>query len=226
MSTSNQTQNLIKKIVMYYKRYGLIMLVRDVFSKIKRGRVLLFEKVVITYCPLTKPILDMTPGIPMVMKKACEEDLDELKELADRYDDWRLYDFLEWLRRGDAFILAIHNGKIIGYACAGHRDNILGGAIKLKKDDAAGLAAFVPPEYRGRRIGPCLDVAVSEHLKRQGYRRVVGWVGLSNYSARKAHMRAGVAEHITTISVFQILMNGISNSMLDKICKRAGRNLE
>ena len=165
--------------------------------------------------PLTKPVLDIEPDIPIVLRKVCKKDLNELRKF--KFYAWQP-DFLELLRRGGVAFIAISNEKIVGYACAGYRDSDLGGLVKLRKDDALRFIELVLPEYRGKRIGPSLMVAVARHLKEQGYKRLMGSAELSNYSARKAYMRAGYVEH-TIVSHFRMTKYVFYNSIRYKICK-------
>jgi GNAT superfamily N-acetyltransferase len=209
---------------LFVRRYGWVTLVKDWFSKINHWHNILSDRVVVTERSLTGTLPIIKFGIPLVVRRAREEDLDELRRLAEKYSYWRLYDFFMWLRRKDAFFLAISDGSIVGYAAAGRRDSFLFGFVRLREDDAVGLGVFVLPEYRGYRVSPALVSAYSRYLVKQGFRRVVSWIEFGNCSARRAHMRVGVTERITSVSVLRACLIGITDSVRCGIFKDTSRS--
>ena len=209
MNSLARTPKMVKRVLLFYRKYGIIMLINAILS-------IVFKKWVVLYTPLTKSFFHIDCKIPIVIREVCKKDLNELRNLGETYEYRNLSHFSEWLRRGDAFFIAIYNERIVGYTSAGHRDSILEELVILRKDDAAGLGVFVLPEYRGKRIGPSLLAARTRQLKDRGYRRIVTHINLRNYPSRKAHMHAGSVEH-TFISPFQVFKNEILHSIRDTL---------
>jgi GNAT superfamily N-acetyltransferase len=198
---------LIQQAITHWRTFGLVSLTKSFL-------LLFFQKIVIFYMPLTTPIPKIDPEIPVVVRTVCKKHLNDLYKLSEQFGINSSSEFVEWFRKGYAFLVAIADKNIIGYASAGDIDEW---SIKLQPSDAVGLSLFVRPEYRGRRVGPSLVMAVARHLQKQGYRRVIGATHFTNTSSRKAHVRAGYIE-LTIKSRSEVL------TLIKNYRPRLGRN--
>lgn len=207
------SQKLINHMIRRCQEQGFLNLMTRVFFGIKE---ILIGQWVIMYVLLTDPIPNIDPAIPIVLRKACKTDLHELRTIGKQYGHWHYYHFIEWFTRQDTFFVALFNKRIIGYSSAGLRDRMTGGLGKFGEDDAVGLATFVIPQYRGKRVGPSLSAAVSRHLREQGYKRKVTLVDFHNSNSRKALTRAGHVE-CAVKSVSQVYRNRIIQSLKGRI---------
>jgi len=208
-------KSFVNRIASCWRQFGL----EGLFSRFTRIlHSLFFEEYVVIYWPLSRGVNEVSLDLPVVFRRACMDDLDELRGL-DSHGEWDVNHFSKWLRRGDVFFVAVLDGRIIGYACAGRSKSLMDGLIRLDDYSAEGFSAFVLPEFRGRHIGRALVAAVANCLREDGFKRVMGFVGYNNIPARRAYRSIGYIEAYTltrpvSLRRFILFLRGKVSSLL------------
>lgn len=166
------------------------------------------NKKVITCLLLNEPFPALRFMEDIEIREANLSDVEALAQLIKENNYSRSKEeFNEWIGNGEFFLLAVSEGKIIGYCCVLKKipskyRNI--GDIKFKNYDAWGKDAFIHPQYRGTNIYPILAVEVLKCAAAAGFRRIFGTIAYDNFSSRSSHRKLGCKE-IKEISLYRIL---------------------
>lgn len=132
--------------------------------------------------------------INLSFKIATEKDIMNLdEELYDYYPNAKKYS-QERLKKGDRCILALHNGKIVGYLWT-MADSTMEVAqskyIKISENRTYSYKGFVLKEYRGMRIHGEMYAYLIGLLKKDGKRYVISTVDTDNKPSLKTKRGGG-----------------------------------
>jgi len=136
-----------------------------------------------------KIVSDLNPSFKLATKS---DILTMYKEHYD-YDKKKKRHFIGRLEKGDRCILALHNGKIIGYLWVTKDQMELrpNKYIFLSKNRSCSYKGFVLKEYRGRRIHGAMYGYLIDLLKKDGKRFVISIVDMDNKSSLRSKSRDG-----------------------------------
>ncbi len=187
------------EIIEYVKARGLLDLVK---ANLKKYVFLHMRRIILSLCleePIPQPKAHGKFLDTVTIRKGTLADARELHQMMKRHNFWRsMLELREWIEKGCFLFIAIHKGKIVGYACGcpeiPSRHSIFTKAISLGPDDAYGVHAFVVPVYRGRALYHALALETLRWIRAAGYRRLVATVDPLNRAARSSHRRLGMKE--------------------------------
>ena len=97
-------------------------------------------------------------------------------------------DIAGWLTDGRPFIVAEHDGRVLGWARAGFYSD------RCVYDGVGEHAVYVHPAARGQGLGAQLLTALSAESERRGLYKLTSRVFADNHASRAAHRAAGFAE--------------------------------
>lgn len=199
----------LREIIQYAQDFGLIGLLNELWKHL----VYRHETQIITSRPLNEPILEIAPPTNIFFRSASINDIEMIRDALAEANWHRSVSRLRyWITNGDPFIVAEHDGLLIGYAVLSLkvflRDRLLlrsiQNAIDIRSDDAWGADAFVRPSYRGKNIYPALAIELFKKGKKARVHRVLGAITVNNNSSRAAHKRLGCRE-ICEVSFWRFL---------------------
>jgi len=140
------------------------------------------EKEIIYRLDLKDELKPFEAGIEIELKTGTVEDLDAMDEKALEFDEKGKRYVLGRMKKGDDFILVMHEGKIVGYHL------VMKGAMEFSMRKIVNLPptwvylykGFVRKNYRGKGIIRYLiyDTAVS--LKKKGFKTLIMTVSVKN----------------------------------------------
>jgi GNAT superfamily N-acetyltransferase len=172
------------------------------------------EKHILVVVSLDDTVPEIQPLYDITVREASLDDFDEMQQTFREYNRWWLNkeNFSKYTSKGHSFLLAIADGKIVGYSfvssdIVSRNPALIASVIKagnFKDEDAWGAEAFVLPSYRGKKIYPTLGIETLRWAKRSGFRRILGYVSPVNPSARAAHKKLGGKE-IKEVTIYRIL---------------------
>jgi len=164
--------------------------------------------------PGPKIISDLNPSFRLATKK----DILSMDKAHYDYHKKEKKFFIDRLKEGDRCILALYNGKTIGYIWVMKNQMELrpNKYISLSKDRSYTYKEFVLNEYRGRRIHGAIYAYLSDMLRRDGKRFVVSAVDMDNKSALKSKSRGGyrIIGNLTRLRFFGLKFDYIKKKEL------------
>ncbi|MBI3871171.1 MAG: GNAT family N-acetyltransferase [Verrucomicrobia bacterium] len=199
----------LEEILTYRRDYGAIRLVKA-FSQHFLYRN---ETRIIASVPTTSPGPDERCSEDIRIRSADLKDLEPLHELLlgseGRVSITRVR---ERLSSGCSYVVALHEGRIVGYAVASPfellRDRMLTRAIfkavQISASDRLVANAFIHPSYRGKRVFPSLHRSLQELVSRTGVRRLLSVFKKDNQASRASHRRIGYQE-ICEVRLWRLL---------------------
>jgi len=140
---------------------------------------------------LEKSYPKVTTKLELSFRWASEKDIYLMDEEHYDYDEKSKQYTKDRLAKGDRCILALHNGRIIGYlwVMGGHMELVPYKLILLPKNKAYTYKEFVLKEYRGKRIHAAMYAYIVDMLKKEGKRFVISAVDIDNKPALKSKSR-------------------------------------
>jgi phosphinothricin acetyltransferase len=97
-------------------------------------------------------------------------------------------DIAGWLADGRPFIVAEHDGRVVGWARAGFY------ADRCVYEGVGEHAVYVHPDVRGQGLGRQLLTALCDESERRGLHKLTSRVFADNHASRAAHRAAGFIE--------------------------------
>jgi phosphinothricin acetyltransferase len=97
-------------------------------------------------------------------------------------------DIAGWLTDGRPFIVAEHDGRVLGWARADYYSD------RCVYDGVGEHAVYVHPDARGQGLGRQLLTALCAESERRGLYKLTSRVFADNHASRAAHRAAGFAE--------------------------------
>lgn len=132
------------------------------------------------------------------IRLATEDDLDDVVEAYNAGISERIATFetrprtpadaAEWLREGRPFIVAEHDGRVVGWARAGFY------SVRPVYEGVGDHAVYVHPDARRRGVGHQLLTALCAESERRGLYKLTSRVFADNHASRAAHAAAGFRE--------------------------------
>lgn len=204
MHSISKITNNFGKFLRSRGKYNLLDVIKIVVKKF----IFRLDRKVITCLLLREPLPVLRSMEEMEIREANLSDVEDLSQLVKENNYSRSEkEFDEWIKKGEFFLLAVSEGKIIGYCCVLKKipskyRNI--GDIKFKNNDAWGKDAFIHPQYRGTNVYPVLAIEVLKSAAAARFQRVFGAITCNNFSSRSSHQKLGCKE-IKEISLCKIL---------------------
>ena len=97
-------------------------------------------------------------------------------------------DIAGWLTDGRPFLVAEHEGRVLGWARAGFYSD------RCVYEGVGEHAVYVHPDARGQGLGRGLLIALCEESERRGYYKLTSRIFTDNHPSRTAHRAAGFDE--------------------------------
>ena len=97
-------------------------------------------------------------------------------------------DIAGWLTDGRPFLVAEHEGRVLGWARAGFYSD------RCVYEGVGEHAVYVHPDGRGQGLGRGLLIALREESERRGYYKLTSRIFTDNHPSRAAHRAAGFDE--------------------------------
>lgn len=97
-------------------------------------------------------------------------------------------DIAGWLTDGRPFLVAEHEGRVLGWARAGFYSD------RCVYEGVGEHAVYVHPDGRGQGLGRGLLTALCEEAERRGYYKLTSRIFTDNHPSRAAHRAAGFDE--------------------------------
>jgi len=178
-------------------------------------------------CSISKGILfelDLEKSYPKVamelelsFRLASKKDIDSMDEEHYDYDEDSKQYAKDRLAKGDRCILALHNGRIIGYlwVMKDHLELALYKLLLLPKNKAYTYKGFVLKEYRGKRIHAAMYACIVDMLKKEGKRFVISAVDINNKPALKTKLK-NRADYKTIGTLIHIKFFGLKHDYIKK----------
>lgn len=169
---------------------GILILFKKMLKYLKR-KIFEISKEFIFELDLEKCVLRVDSKIELAFRWGFKEDIDSMDEENYGYDQFSKKYSKERLDNGDKFLLALHNGKIIGYIWAMNDKMELSefNHISLSYTRAYTYNAFVLKEYRGARVHGAMHTYLINTLGKEGKRFIVGSINIKNKSALNVKKR-------------------------------------
>lgn len=161
-----------------------------VFRYIKNN-IFSISKVIIFELDLEKKYPKVTIEQELSFRLASEKDINSLDKKHYGYDKKSKEYAKDRLAKGDRCILALHNGKIVGYlwVMRDHMELATNKLLSLPKNKAYTYKGFVINDYRGKRIHAAMYARIVNMLKKEGKRFVLSAVDSKNKSALKTKLK-------------------------------------
>lgn len=149
------------------------------------------SKGIIFELDLEKVYPKVATGLELSFRLASEKDIGSMDKKRYDYDEQSKEYAKNRLAKGDSCILALHNGKIIGYlwVMRDHMELATDKLLLLPKNKAYTYKGFVLNEYRGKRIHAAMYARVVDMLKKEGKRFVFSAVDTKNKPALKTKLK-------------------------------------
>lgn len=169
---------------------------------------------------ITRNDLAALPGYSgtEIVRWASAQDLNEIRRF-DEYCD----DLPGWIARGDLFVVACRDGRIVGfenYQRGQHRFvQTPWVCVDLADDELWAAFSLVDPKYRGKGIVKDLVNFASKRLLHEGYRFVHGHTAKGDASAARAHKKRGF-QSIDDWRIYRVFGTTLFRS---RLMRRRGR---
>ncbi len=141
---------------------------------------------------LVRNDLDVLPAYEgtETVRWASARDLHELRRFDDYCDD-----LPGWIERGDRFVVAVREGRVVGFEnYQAHLHWLVperGVGIELAGDELWAVFSLVDPTYRGQGIVAAIMKFAGQRLREEGFRFVYGHIAKGDMRAKAAHGRRG-----------------------------------
>ena len=158
-----------------------------------RENIFNIEKLKIFELNLENPIKEIFPQIEFTIRLGSKKDIDSMDLINYRYDFAGIQYSKDRLEKGDKFILAEKDGKIIGYTWV--MENLMElsiyNHISLPNKRVYYYKNFVLKEFRRKRVLNAIDNYVINMLRKDKKKYLVTTVAVKNKPAIKARERIG-----------------------------------
>ena len=190
------------------------MLIKAIKNKLN----IKFQKDIVICRFLDDPIQKFKLMIPVGIRKATMDDLEELSKFKERRS---IEIFRQWIKSNFIFYVALKESEIVSYGCVAprHVNPVLAKIIKLKAGEAWGVDIFTSPSYRSMGIYPAVLNEVMKAAKKRGHNKILATVNIDNHIARKIDGKLGF-KAIKQLTRVQIL-----NHTFQWFSKYNGKNL-
>ena len=177
--------NALQRAIAVLRNEGLRRFWVKVLGDVGYRRLLLQER------PLSRPVVDVTPDVPVQIDVLGEGSVDEY--FAFRPDSTRSL-VAERLTSGHLCFVARHEGRVVSACWTATRrawTDFLRAEIELAVGDAYLFDAFTLPAYRGKGVAPALYAHQLRELQQLGYRRAIRATVPENEPALRANLKRG-----------------------------------
>jgi hypothetical protein len=143
---------------------------------------------------LEKSVPNIVSDLNLSFRKATKKDIDSMDAEHYDYDLKEKQFFKEQLAKGSICILAIQNGKIIGYEWVMNNNQMElseFNIITMSKKRVYGFKGFTIKECRGKRVQNALNIYLLNMLKKAGIKFFVATIDINNKPMIKSIERAG-----------------------------------
>jgi hypothetical protein len=142
---------------------------------------------------LIKKISKITLPLILSFRFGNKEDLNSMDHGIYDYSNKEILYFNNRLDQGDRFLLAIHNGSIVGYVwiMKDCMELSVHNHISLSSNKSYIYKGFVLDEYRGNRILNGMDYFVIDLMRTEGKKFIITTVSIRNVASNKARRRIG-----------------------------------
>jgi len=163
---------------------GIFILSKKILKYLK-SKMFQISKELIFELDLEKCVPRADSKIELSLRWGSKEDIDSMNEENYGYDQHGKNYSKERLDKGDKFLLALHNGKIVGYIWAMKDKMELSefNHISLPFNRVYTYNTFVLKEYRGKRVQGAMYTYLINTLRRDGKRFAVDLTNTNNKSA-------------------------------------------
>ena len=205
---------IIHNISKIISEEGIIVFFSKTLRYIRKN-IVGVTKVFIYEFDLNNITFKINSGLDIFIRLATEKDIDLMDYENYNYDENVKKYAKERLEKGDTCILALYNGKLIGYVWIMYdlleisKFNL----ISLSKNRGSFYNIFILKELRGKRIANSLDYYINDMLRKSGKRYIVILVDKDNIASIKNRERAGYKK-IGYINQFRFF--GLKYDYLDK----------
>ena len=142
---------------------------------------------------LTEALPDLQPKLPLEIRPFEQADLEFVRQI-DRPSEARAC--ARRLERGHTGLLALHQGRMIGYAWACTEVNPLLERVQLTlaAGDVLCVDAFTAPAFRGKGVQTALALARFRLFGDLGYRRAIAYIEQRNTPSLAVWRKVGGQE--------------------------------
>lgn len=182
----------IQKISKIISEEGIFSFFLKVLRYIRKN-ICGITKAIIFELDLEHPVPKIATKLELSFRMATKKDIDSMDDERYGYDQSAKQYSRDRLAKGDSCVLALFNGKIIGYVwiMKDHIDISKFNYISLSKKRVSTYNAFVLKEFRGKRVRNAMNVYLIDIIRKSGKRFVVCVVDKDNKASIKCVERAG-----------------------------------
>jgi GNAT superfamily N-acetyltransferase len=144
-------------------------------------------------CSLTAPLPDLQPKLPLEIRPFEQTDLEFVRQI-DRPSEARAC--ARRLERGHTGLLALHQGRMIGYAwaCTEVSPSLERVQLTLAPGDVLCVDACTAPAFRGKGVQTALALARCRLFGDLGYQRALAYIEQRNAPSLAAWRKLGGQE--------------------------------
>ena len=204
----------IQKISKIISEEGIFSLFLKVLRYIRKN-ICGITKAIIFELDLEKSFPRITSELELSFRMAIKKDIDAMDEEHYGYDLKRKQFSKERLEKGDGCVLALYNGKIVGYVWTmnDHIDISKFNYIPISKNRISIYNVFVLKEFRGKRVWNAFDVYYFDIFRKAKKRFVLCVVDKDNKASIKSRERAGFKR---IENVYQFRFFGLKHDYIKK----------
>lgn len=175
MRKNNQQKLFIKKI------------------KIFLNKIFKIEKLIIFELDIEKPIKIIPSPIKLTFRIGTKKDIESMNFTDYDYDEEAKKYSKGQIEKGDRYILAINNDKIVGYVWIMNKymELSIHNHLPISTKRSYIYRNYVLKDFRGKRVLNAIDNYIINILKEEGKKFIITTISISNKSSIKARDRIG-----------------------------------
>lgn len=164
------------------------------------------RRVIIYELDLATSVKEILPQVEVSFRLAEITDIESMDEENYNYNRKAKKYSAERFMQGDECILAVYNGRIVGYIwiMEGYMELSQYNYIKIPRNWAYVYSVFVIKEFRGKRIIHAMNGCIIQKLGRKNVKIIITTVAKDNKPAAKAKERIGF-KRVSEIIIFKLL---------------------
>jgi len=210
-------KNYKQKVLKIIADEGLLSFFKKI-SKFIVYKIIFIQNFIIFELNLENFVNKIETQIELDLKIATEKDIDSIIEEYYNYDEFGRQYLKNQQQKGDKCVIAIKNGKIIGYVwiMKGHMELSPFNHIQISNNKTYIYNGFVLKSYRGKRVLNAIDLYIINMLIKDNKKFIITTVATNNKPPIKARERIGFKRigKITQFRIFGLRYDHISKKDL------------